>query len=893
MASLVHSNPQLASDIARLITPVNAVQFDNKGQRTVTRPNTSDLKIIGARVAQNIDDADAVLDLFSDVKIAAEILISSIKSPNDMYEGDVLFKLKDNLHTTPLSGKLMPLIRSYFKDVYPLSDKFDKILRSCLFGAGSFPILVIPENSLSDLIHNGTGISTESLAPHLGSDGNLVSTGLLGPAVTSKPSMFFSVESRSGLLNKPNPHSKSLTYPDSIDSTKTADNHKITCQSVVVLDNPNVLYTPLLNRLARESRTTAAMGSMGKRNKLNDRELASLLYKKATGRRAEFVKLKTDSEIERYSVGKPLVLDLPPESVIPIINRGRPDDPVGFIVTLDSDGVPLSKVTEISQFEAMKKTAKTTQPGSAGGYGDMSSYLLQRAASAFGTTNEEITIRQVNQIFGEILEADLSARLRNGGWGNEVTVGNSTRLAELMLYRVFAQQHTQVLFVPAEMLTYFNYQVSENGVGENLLQNSLVLSSMRAQVLFARVLGAIKNSIGRTRVDVEIDPDEPDSQGVFDLIKSEVVRAKQVSTTPNSVNPTDVLNQIQASGIEFQVTGAKGLPATKAVFSETNTNYARPDEGLSEELASLLINHIGVPPEMVKDAGQLEFATVAISKHILFSKRVRDMQKVFDPQLSHITRNMLMCDATFVGELKKLITENIEVITKQEKLHEEIEKLKDNIPALVDLLCTEFISGLDATLARPDMQSAESNIQALESYEKVIDKALDNIYSQEASDPSLVGEKTYNALEAIKKTARAALIRRFMTENGMADQAFELISAGEDGTLAWDLRNEVAQFSELLAKTTLNIARKTSRIAAAADLEQDKLVQVPEPEASSGGSSSGSDYGSTDDGMGSTDMGGDMGTEDGSTAEDTNKSDGTGTDTGKEGEDDVLNGIFS
>ena len=57
----------------------------------------------------------------------------------------------------------------------------------------------------------------------------------------------------------------------------------------------------------------------------------------------------------------------------------------------------------------------------------------------------------------------------------------------------------------------------------------------------AAVLGAVKNAIGRTKVDVEIDPDEPDSQAVFDLIKTEVVRAKQIQTTPNSVNPTDVL----------------------------------------------------------------------------------------------------------------------------------------------------------------------------------------------------------------------------------------------------------------------------------------------------------------------------------------------------------------
>ena len=372
----------------------------------------------------------------------------------------------------------------------------------------------------------------------------------------------------------------------------------------------------------------------------------------------------------------------------------------------------------------------------------------------------------------------------------------------------------------------------------------------------AAVLGAVKNAIGRTKVDVEIDPDEPDSQAVFDLIKTEVVRAKQIQTTPNSVNPTDVLNQIQAASIEFQVTGAKGLPSTKVQFSETNTNYARPDEELNKELTDLLINHIGVPPEMIEDARRPDFATVAIANNVLFSKRVRGMQQRFDPQLAHLVRNMLMSDATFIIELKGVILENIELVTNRKDQSEEITKIKENKPALVDLLCSEFISGLVTTLSRPDLKSIDNNLEALQKHEEMIDKALANIFSQDALDPSLVGEKTFERIEAVRKAAKAALVRRFMTENGLAQEAFDLISTTEDGTMSWDLRSEVVQFSEIVTKVMHDISTKTSRIAVAADAEQDKLVQSPDATATPvDTSSSSSDTGGGDDLGGMDDMG--------------------------------------
>ena len=161
------------------------------------------------------------------------------------------------------------------------------------------------------------------------------------------------------------------------------------------------------------------------------------------------------------------------------------------------------------------------------------------------------------------------------------------------------------------------------------------------------------------------------------------------------------------------------------------------------------------------------------------------------------------------------------------------------------------------TLSRPDLKSIDNNLEALQKHEEMIDKALANIFSQDALDPSLVGEKTFERIEAVRKAAKAALVRRFMTENGLAQEAFDLISTTEDGTMSWDLRSEVVQFSEIVTKVMHDISTKTSRIAVAADAEQDKLVQSPDATATPvDTSSSSSDTGGGDDLGGMDDMGG-------------------------------------
>lgn len=851
LSSFAYHNPESAASLTRLVTPSAPPKFDNKGQREISRPNTGDLKLISAEIARRGEDAQSILNLFSDVKVACEILISSIRSPNDMFEGEVGFELKDNLYIMPLADKLLPMARSYFKDVYPMADNLDDILRVSLFGEGAYPILVLPENSLSDLIYGSPNLATERYATesyhsHLSSmspDGYPAPLGLLGE--NPEDGKHMSALERAGLMNRPDKAPAGSRYLRAHHADKEGAKHKITCESVVIHDNPTTFLTNHLSQLAGMSARRKAMEAMNPNGPktFNDRELASLLYRNTTGRDKEFIKIKTDKELKRYAVGRPFILPLPPESVIPVINTARPKDAIGFIVVLGEGGSPVSRVTDISQFQSLKDSMNSSQVSGNGGYGDMSSYLLTRTAQAFGTTCKEVTLRQVNKIFAEILEADYAARFRNGYLGDEVAISDIRRMAELMLFRIFANQKTQLVFVPAEMLTYFAYDYRENGTGKNLLEESLVVSSMRAQLLQARVIGGIKNSIGRTKVNISIDPDDADPQGTFDQLKGEVLTARHQNTAPTNFNITDLSNQVQAMGLEFQVEGNEGLPNTKVEFSETSSSYSRPDEDLVRELADLTINHIGVPPEMVEDAKRPEFATVAVANNVIFSKRVRDMQRRYTPHITKLCTSMLMADTTFIIELKKVIKENIDSIPEDEKL---AAMRKDgNDAPLLDFLVMEFISNLKATLAVPDMTSMQNNLEGLRKHEELVDASLDWWVSTQTTDKNAVGQAVSDQIDANKNAIKAVLMRRYMTEKGILSELSEMFTeSDEEGGKMWDVTPAITAHAATVAKMMVNLTRKLGRIATATQVEMTRIPNVEKPEGgdfNSGGGSYGSD----------------------------------------------------
>ena len=77
ISNFVHSNPELAAQVTKLLQPKTPKTFDGKGRQEVTAPRVDSVLQISQRISQKSTDAKAVMQLFPDVRLAAEILALS------------------------------------------------------------------------------------------------------------------------------------------------------------------------------------------------------------------------------------------------------------------------------------------------------------------------------------------------------------------------------------------------------------------------------------------------------------------------------------------------------------------------------------------------------------------------------------------------------------------------------------------------------------------------------------------------------------------------------------------------------------------------------------------------------------------------------------------------
>src|SRR6185312_4786682 len=412
--SLVRSDPELAATISKLVAPTLPPTYDNKGQRAPTAPQINAFKNISQHTAQNIGDAETVMQILPDMKLAIEILVSSILSPKDLTTSELIFTSAEDLLPPQVQGAMLTRIRQHFEQDYNIQSKCSEILTDMLGKTGSYAIAVIPENSIDDVINSPRHMSMEAFADHFDTrTGMMRNRGVLGPSVKNIGTM-----ERQGpglAMEAFNSH-----VPEAVEGRVTFEGimekpHPDTY--LVVTDNPHVLKIPQINQKIRESRIRSMLGvndnlmalesemsrAMEKEgmSKLTDRELTQLVYKNKQYGYNSITSLKTQEQLSRRTVGNPLVLHLPSESVIPVFIPGTPQEQIGFFVLVDQDGNPVSRTSNTAYYKELSSRLNAN--------GSFPSAMLTKTRSMMGgfpSINANLTDYSV-RYYQEIVEADL------------------------------------------------------------------------------------------------------------------------------------------------------------------------------------------------------------------------------------------------------------------------------------------------------------------------------------------------------------------------------------------------------------------------------------------------------------------------------------------------------
>jgi len=593
-------------------------------------------------------------------------------------------------------------------------------------------------------------------------------------------------------------------------------------------------------------------------DKLTDQKLTNKVYRDTATSHKPIAFLKTQEQLGRKSIGCPLILDLPSESVIPVHIPGAPSQHIGYYVLLDGNGYPLN--IELQDDYIRDMSSRLT-----GNTDNFPSAMLNKVDSM--VTGETMNFRDRMRVdysiraYGDMVEKDLLERLRNGVFNNGVALGRNDELYRIMLARTLAKQSTQLLFIPIELMTYFALNYNRNGTGRSLLDDMRILLSFRVMVMFANVMASIKNSIGRTDVKIKLEETDPDPYKTIEVTIHELIKSRQ-QYFPLGINaPTEVADWVQRAGMEFTFEGHPEIPDVNIDIGEKATNYTKPDTDLEEMLRKRSIMGAYLTPEMVDlGLGGPEFATSIVNSNIMFAKRVKKIQDEIMPQMAEHMKKIVLNNQTLMHKIHEIIMNNVGTIRIDEKdinvtvSSDPAEKSDEQLNLerkLVYRVAYDFINGLDATLPSPDNVTIENQATAIDTFVKVLDPMLDNIISSEFMTEEFVGNAS-SLVDPYKKMLRAYFMRKFFNQNGMLPELSSITATDSKGALINDVYSEQQTHVQDIVKHFVAAAKDAKKFkddvnkVMAADLEVTEPAENTSSEPSSdetGGEGGGDEFG--------------------------------------------------
>lgn len=754
--------------------------FNSEGNKNAPTPPTSMLSNISQRTASVQNDIESIRQLLPDVELTTQILISSVLSPKDLGQPKLTFGCSSDLNNDELVGKMLSVVEEYFVDDYKINDKLPEILNEALVSRGAYVEAIIPESSLDKVINPEGRVSLESVRSELNDDFTIKPLGVLNlkqidgdkPAAMTLESMF-----------------------DVRTFTRTTSESIIT--GVGLTDNPDALKVPtLLARIRQESAAAAYAShfslesiSAGRRAKVDEAEVSSKAGGKSSStemkEKVDHFKDKTHREIVdiigdqqntrplahngmisfdevglEESIGHALVMKLPMESVIPTFMPGRPEDHEGYFVILDQFGNAIDLTNQSDHYKQLQSNLGQKTAGETA----VSNVISELKSNGFGSSSSAgQDAEEAVTVFSQIMEKRLLSSLSTGGVEGGLKLSQSNNVYSMMLSRALANQNTQVLYLPKEMVSYiaFNYTVS--GIGKSLLEDTRILGSLRILMMFSNTMGAIRNSTSRTELNITLDPTDTDPLSTVTMVKEAYMRSRAEGYPLGEGDPSAMVRYLQQAGVDVVYGNHPDLPDMSVATEDKSTSKAGIDTELADNLRDWHIMGFGMSPETVDSGKDVDFATSIVASNLLLSKRVIILQQKFQFKLEHKVRTMIRYSETLMSKLRAIV----------QKSHG---RKKLDVAVVID----KFIRKLTVSLPKPDAATLKAKMESLEDYSSALDTALEHIVNDEFAMTDAEGDVS-DKLDEVRSAIKAYYMRRYMKENSILPELEEITDVDEDG----------------------------------------------------------------------------------------------------------------
>lgn len=763
-------------------------------------------------IAQRINDSHSLRQMLPDLDLAKHIIVSSILSPHDLQTAELNFFVEGGFENHPAYPEMLKVIDQHFRKDYRLNDELSTILETALFDEGANVRAVLPESEIDRIINSNVAISKESVSSQFNNDFSAKKhIGILGDSykkgAENQSSKVVSLESYFDFGRGEKPPVANKTISDKL--------------NLEVTDNPAVLRTGLLTNRLRSQSIVSRFGNNKLRSSMERYQRGVDEKGKATKEKKKDKKDKVDLPRRIYDAENLVtltdpgmvnvdkddmatVIKLPMESVIPVHTPGDPSNHVGYWVVLER-GHPVRKRDNAYHYQRMGNQLKSSN--------QVSAAIQSTAREWFGVDDfkSDKPLDEHIQAYESIIETELVARLENGLYKDGVEMSMRGEVYRMMLARALDQKQTTLLFLPAEFVSYIAFDYDDNGIGRSLIENTKIIGGIRAMMLFSTTMNQTKNAIGRTLLEIEYDGTEVDPEGVREFVVKSFLDSRSPYFPVGDPNPINIMDYLRRAGVEVKTTGHPDIPDTKVNAESFNTSLTEASPELEESLKRRHYLGLGVSPDLMDQAENLDLATSIVRRDLLLSKRVLKWQLSLCSQLVRHIRVY----AIYSGGLLDALTEAVSSARKGEP--EEFEDMDDQE------LVSEFLYGLNASLPRPDGTTMENQRDAMDTQKTIVESAVDNYLSSDMFSGDDAKELEY-LVPNIRQQLVSMFMRRWMRKNNILPELDDLLTF-EDGAEKPQVVEELKTHTTAILRTLSDYAIEMDEKGYAREQKRQKLEE--------------------------------------------------------------------
>lgn len=752
---IISNSPKTIPLISKLVSdnktpPVKEIEEDRLAI------NKGILLQIHSKMAARRTNNISIQKLFPDIELAIQILISSIFSPKKMTDIQLNYKFDKKLRLSPEpSSKILEFIKTYVNDNYELEERLPDILRDILANSGSSPVAVIPEAALDQIINR------DLLASYSSENFKIAAERLVGDLISP-------VNINTDMFMK-----KTLPEQGKISAENFVD-HLSGGSFINFTDNPKFLHfnevrESVISDVVRKSARTGKKIAMESQEKIKYLDIFREQRGFSTGNEVTFVRNK--SETLRKSMGKSMLSFFPSEAVVPVCLPGNETKHAGYLVLFDEDGKPLSGDSKEAAGQAINNFYQIRTPNA-------QNPIMTAYNSLLGDAEMKVDSNQLFTMYKDIMEQKLYSTINSSLSGKSVKISDQNDLYFLMFTRALSNQKTNVLFLPKELMTYFAFYYDEYGIGKSLLDNLSILCSLRAILLFARVMAQTKQAINVTKVGVDLDPRDQDPEKTIAQIQDAVLRMRQNYFPLGINNPADLINWIQRAGLQFEYRNNSLLPEVKIDFTNGDYQGEVPNSELEDELKKQTIQAMGLDPEVVDAAFGPDFATSVVNNNVLFAKRIMVYQKKLAIHTTNLISQFVYMDEDLRSELKKLFEEH-ETLIVGSLSEDDKAKYRTNKDEFLDQFLDDIADSVRTEFPKPENSNLVNMSMEFKLYKDSLNELIPSCISEELFPEGIAGELSPH-IGTLQQIYTNYLLRKWCSDNNYFPELLELTSDGQE-----------------------------------------------------------------------------------------------------------------